>query len=450
MAFIPHSDADIKEMLQVIGEQSIDALYDEVPASVKLDKPLSVPPALSEIEMAQHLKARAALDDGYLNFIGAGSYEHFIPAAVWELVSRGEFLTAYTPYQAEASQGGLQLIYEYQTMIASLTGMDVANASVYGGANALAESLLLAVRENRKHKKVLIAGTLHPHYRDTVKTILGFQGIEIVETGYDAASGTIDVKQVDSHDCAVFAIAQPNFFGGLEDVDYLTDWAHEQGMRVVACVNPTSLALLKPPGAWGEKGADIACGEGQPLGVPMASGGPYFGFMACKKALVRQMPGRIVGRTVDTQGRVGYALTLQAREQHIRRGKAKSNICTNQGLLVTAAVIYMTLLGFDGLQKVAIACAQKTQRLRELLEAIPNVKTHFSTGCFHEFVVELPLEAKQVVEQLADKKLLAGLDLGQYDEKLKHCLLVCATETKSDDELLLYQQQLQHVLEASK
>lgn len=448
MAFIPHSDADIEAMLKIIGETSIDALFDEVPASLKLDKPLAVLEALTEIEMAQHMKSRAALDDGFLNFIGAGSYEHFIPAAVWELVSRGEFLTAYTPYQAEASQGGLQLIYEYQTMIASLCGLDVANASVYGGANALAESLLLAVRDNRKHKKVLIAGTLHPHYRDTIKTILSFQAIEVVETGFNEETGLINIDAVEISDCAAFVIVQPNFFGALEDVDQLTDWAHENNMKVIACVNPTTLALLKAPGQWGENGADIACGEGQPLGVPMASGGPYFGFMACKKSLVRQMPGRIVGRTVDTKGRVGYALTLQAREQHIRRGKAKSNICTNQGLLVTAAVIYMTLLGFDGLNKVATSCVQKSQQLKRLLADIPNVKLHFSAHCFHEFVIELPMTASEVLDGMLQHKIIAGLDLGKYFQQLENCILVCVTETKSDEDMVLYQQTLQHVLGA--
>lgn len=440
MAFIPHTDDDIRSMLSDIGEKSIDALYDEVPKALRFTGKLKHHDALDEMQLSALMRNLAAKDDGFLNFIGAGSYEHFIPAAVWDLVGRGEFYTAYTPYQPEASQGGLQLIYEYQTMIASLTGMEVANASVYDGATALAEALLMAVRENRKvnDKAVLVAGNLHPHYADTVKTMLLQQSIDVVETGVDPKTGCIDIAGFEQSEYAAFVIQQPNFFGGLEAVDELTDWAHSRSMMVIACVNPISLALLKPPGEWGEAGADICCGEGQPLGVPMASGGPYFGFMTAKKAFVRQLPGRIVGRTVDVDGLEGFVLTLQAREQHIRRGKAKSNICTNQGLMVTAATIYMSLMGFAGLKRVALKAHRNASQLVERLCELPGVSRRHDAEFFHEAVIELPCSASHVVSTLLKQKILAGLDLRVYDPALNNALLVCATETKTNDDIDRY------------
>ncbi|PIQ42960.1 MAG: aminomethyl-transferring glycine dehydrogenase [Gammaproteobacteria bacterium CG11_big_fil_rev_8_21_14_0_20_46_22] len=445
MAFTPHTEKDIESMLKTLGERSVDALFDEVPKDLRFTAALNMPEALSEMRLTQHMQALAAKDDGFVNYIGAGSYEHFIPAAVWELVGRGEFYTAYTPYQAEASQGGLQVIYEYQTMIASLTGMDVANASVYDGATALAEALLMAVRDNRavKNKAVLVAGNLHPYYRDTVKTILGEQSIEVVETGVDEKTGLVDVNVLGDVACAALAIAQPNFFGGLEDVDALTNWAHSNNMHVIGCVNPLTLSLLKPPGQWGEKGADIACGDGQPLGVPMASGGPYFGFMTCREPLVRQLPGRIVGRTVDVEGKPGFTLTLQAREQHIRRGKAKSNICTNQGLLVTAATIFMSLLGFEGLKKMALKSHEHAQALLESVCEIPGVKRRFECENLYEFALELPVAASDVLAILEKQKIIAGLALRQFDPAYTNTLLVCVTEVKTEEQLAQYKEALE-------
>src|SRR3569623_2086900 len=323
MPFIPHTEREVREMLDAIGVDSVEALFDEIPAALRAGLQ-EVPAGLAELEVARLMKARAAADDGTLCFIGAGAYEHHIPAAVWEITTRGEYYTAYTPYQAEASQGTLQLLYEYQTMMAGLTGMDVSNASLYDGASALAEAVLMAVRANRrsKSKRILMPATVHPHYRKVVHAIVHTQGIELVDIPYCSKAGHVLASALEAfagEDFAALVIPQPNFFGVLDEVDVLTDWAHANGALVIGVVNPTALALLTPPGEWGEAGADIACGEGQPLGAPLSSGGPYFGFMCCRQEWVRQMPGRIVGRTVDLEGKPGFTLTLQAREQHIRR-----------------------------------------------------------------------------------------------------------------------------------
>ncbi len=394
MPFIPHTEDDVREMLATIGASSIEALFEEIPADLRAKGLTQVPDALTEMEVGQLMQRRAAQDGKYLNFIGAGAYEHHIPAAVWAIVSRGEFYSAYTPYQAEASQGTLQLLYEYQTMMASLTGMAVSNASLYDGASALSEACLMAVRANRKSQsqRFIIPSSVNPTYTSVTKAVAGNQNLKFDAVPFDAKLGTTPVaslKSFEGQDITALVIQQPNFFGQLEDVDALTDWAHANGMFVIAVVNPTSLALLKPPGEWGTKGADIVVGDGQPLGVPLASGGPYFGFMTTRMEYVRQMPGRIIGRTVDLEGKQGFTLTLQAREQHIRRGKATSNICTNQGLLVTAATIHMTILGAQGLERVAANCQQRTTELVNALTKIPGVKAAFAGARFHESVITL-------------------------------------------------------------
>ncbi len=443
MPFCPHTKNDIQEMLAVIGANKLDDLFDEIPQNLRIAELSGVPSGINEMQLGKIMRERAKQDEMALCFLGAGSYEHHIPAAVWELTTRGEFMTAYTPYQAEASQGNLQLIYEYQTMMASLTGMDVSNASLYEGASAVAEAVLMAVRAEKKKSdhKVLVPSTLHPHYRDVIKAIVTQQNIEVVELGYDAKTGKIAVESLKNHnpaDYCALLIPQPNFFGVLEDVDALTDWAHHADCLTIAVVNPMSLALLKAPGQWGEKGADIVCGEGQPLGIPMASGGPYFGFICCRKALVRQMPGRIVGKTVDSEGKIGFALTLQAREQHIRRSKATSNICTNQGLLVTAATIYMSLLGPTGLLQVAKASHTNTKQLVDLLTQVPGVELVFKQAFFHEAVIKLPVAASVVLKSLAEKGIVGGYDLSERYPELKNCLLICATETKTAADLQRY------------
>jgi len=448
--FIPHTPDDVKEMLAECGVGSIDELFSEIPDNL-ISRPFSaIPEGLSEMEVSRLMQDAARSEGAYLNFIGAGAYEHHIPAAVWQIATRGEFYSAYTPYQAEASQGTLQVLYEYQSMMCSLTGMDATNASLYDGASALAEAVLMAVRLHKSGRRVLVPTALHPAYRATVRSIVSNQGIEIVEVPYCPDSGrtlaaTVS-EQVDPG-VAALVIAQPNFFGVLEDVDALTELAHGAGIAVIACVNPVSLALLKAPGQWGKRGAEIAVGDGQPLGVPLASGGPYFGFLACKQNLVRQMPGRIVGRTVDLDGKPGFTLTLQAREQHIRRSKATSNICTNQGLAVTAAAIYLSLVGAEGLRRVA---AQSHANMTELLEMIcgnNGVARRFDSAFFHEAVISLNASTEKVCEALLEQGIVAGYDLKTWYPELGDALLVCTTETRTRSDLECYAGALSGCLE---
>ena len=450
MPFIPHTEEDIHAMLASIGANTIDDLFDEIPPALKSGRLKRVPPGLSEMEISRLMLERAEADGHYLNFIGAGAYEHHIPAAVWQITTRGEFYSSYTPYQAEASQGSLQLLYEYQTMMASLTGMDVSNASMYDGASALAEAALMAVRSHKSSRRILIPTTVHPVYRHVVRTIVRNQGIDVVELPYCKQSGQTLPESLDAfgkEEFAALVIPQPNFFGVLEQVDALTDWAHSKNALAIGVVNPMALAMLTPPGEWGSKGADVAVGEGQPLGIPLSSGGPYFGFMACKQALVRQMPGRIIGGTTDQDGKSGFVLTLQAREQHIRRSKATSNICTNQGLMVTAATIYMALTGPEGMRRIAAQSHANILTLLEKLEALKGVKRIFSGSLFHEAVIALPAPADDVLRTLRSKRILGGLNLNEYYPELGNTILVCATETKTAADLGNYADHLSQVLD---
>ncbi len=453
MAFIPHSSDDIKQMLTAIGVNSVEELFDEIPETLRakgLDK-AKVPAAISEMQAKREFSEIALKDHIQLNFIGAGAYEHHIPAAVWEIVGRGEFLTAYTPYQAEASQGTLQVIYEYQTMMTRLLGMEVSNASMYDGASALAEAVLMAVRLNRKStsRKVLIPQNLQPSYLRTLKTIVKNQQIELIEVPFCQKTGTTlfsELKKYSEDHITAVVIAQPNFFGTIEDVDAITTWAHQKNALVIGCVNPLAMTILKEPGLWGDVGADIACGSAQCFGVPLASGGPYIGFMCCKQEHVRQMPGRIVGRTVDLDGKQGFTLTLQAREQHIRRAKATSNICTNQGLLMTAATIHLSLLGAEGLTQVAKISHQRTKELAEKLTTIDEVELVFAKPFFHEIVLKLPVNAKIVLNEMAQLGVQAGFALADDYPILNNCILVCATETKTNADLNVYKQKLEEVI----
>ncbi len=451
MPFIPHTEADIEAMLKAIGAEGIESLFDEIPAELRANGLEGIPEGLNEMAIGRLMRLRAAVDGEPLCFIGAGAYEHHIPAAVWELVTRGEFYSAYTPYQAEASQGTLQLVYEFQSMITALTALDAANASLYDGASALAEAVLMAVRANRKSKskRILMPTSVHPTYRKVVRAIVSNQGIELVEVPFCPGGGAILPKALETYsgeDFAALVIPQPNFFGALEAVDEMTDWAHANGALVIGLVNPLALALLKPPGEWGESGADIAIGEGQPLGIPLSSGGPYFGFMACKQAYVRQMPGRIVGGTVDLEGKPGFTLTLQAREQHIRRSKATSNICTNQGLMAAAATIHMALMGPAGLESVAAASHANTRTLLERLTAIDGVERVFEGPFFHEAVIRTSCDAEVLLRELATQDLLGGYHLGRDYPELQNCILVCATETKNDSDIEEYARQLERIL----
>jgi glycine dehydrogenase subunit 1 len=439
MPFIPHTEKDTREMLAAIGAESIADLFDEIPPELMIDHLEHVPEAMSEMEISRLMRHRARMDGSPLCFIGAGAYEHHIPTAVWDIATRGEFYSAYTPYQAEASQGTLQVIYEYQTMITELTGLDVSNASLYDGASALAEASLMAVRANRRVKtgRILLAPGVNPVYEQVAAAIAGAQGLTFERLPQDPASGNVDFDQLpQGREPVAVVVQQPSFAGTLDDTDRLTDWAHAQGAVLIGVVNPTSLAILLPPGQWGKDGADIAIGEGQPLGVPMSSGGPYFGFMTCKQKHVRQMPGRIVGRTTDLDDNPGFALTLQAREQHIRRSKATSNICTNQGLMVTAATIYMSLLGYDGLVNIANTSHGNTTSLADGLCDIDGISRLYDGPFFHEVALKLDRPVAALLAALAERDILGGFDLTPIVGL--DALLVCATETKTEADINAY------------
>lgn len=451
MPYIPHTGEDTKAMLGAIGAQDTQALFDEIPLSLYYSGFQNIPAGINEMDMLKEAHLLANKNRNGICFLGAGCYEHHIPAAVWDIASRGEFLTAYTPYQAEASQGTLQLLYEYQTMMCELTGMEVSNASMYDGATALAEASLMAIRINKHSKKsrILIAGTIHPFYRETIETILVNQQIEVITLPIDEKQGVTALSALEPYsgeDITALVIAQPNFFGCLEQVDELSDWAYQNKTISVACVNPVSLALFKPPGSWGKHGVDIACGEGQPLGSPMASGGPYFGFLSTRMSHVRQMPGRIIGCTLDKEGKRGFTLTLQAREQHIRRAKATSNICTNQGLLVTAATIHMSLLGAEGLRQVANQCHQNTHELIELVTQIDGVELAFNAPYFHEALLKLNQPVDDVLKQLANAGITGGYAAEAHYPQLANTLLVCATEMRTEEDIALYAKTLKSIM----
>src|SRR5262245_58811721 len=452
MPFIPHTPDDVEQMLAAIGAKKIDDLFDEIPKELRIESLAGIPDECNEMQVGKLMSARANQDGAPLNFIGAGAYEHHIPSAVWAVTTRGEFYSAYTPYQAEASQGTLQLIYEYQTMISSLTGMEVSNASLYDGGSAVAEVSLMAIRSHRKSKaqRILVPTTMHPNYRKVAVATASGQGVRFEEVPCPKGHLTVaDLKKYEGEDITAIVSQQPNAFGVLEDVDAITDWAHANGALVIGSVNPTSLAILKPPGEWGAKGADIACGDCQPLGVPLSSGGPYAGFLTTKMEYVRQMPGRIVGRTVDLNGQQGFALTLQAREQHIRRGKATSNICTNQGLLVTAATIYLSLIGPEGLARVANECHARANELVGALTRVKGVKRAFDKPRFHEAVLQLDRPVAPVLAELARRGIVGGFDLTNDYPELGPALLVCATETRTAADIKAYADALAETLKAA-
>jgi glycine dehydrogenase subunit 1 len=455
MPFIPHTPDEVKKMLSTIGVKNTEDLFDEIPSNLRCEPFTELPTGLNELDLLQLMQQRAAKDSGLRCFLGAGAYDHHIPAAVWDLAGRGEFYTAYTPYQAEASQGTLQLLYEFQTMIARMLAMEVSNASLYDGASALAEAVLMAIRcqSKKKTRRILIPQTVHPNYRATVRAIVAQQNIELIEIPYAPKEGVTLISQLDEYkdEIAALIIPQPNFFGNLEDVDALTDWAHAKDALVIGVVNPIAMALLKPPGEWGKTGADIVCGEGQPLGIPLSSGGPYFGFFAARMAFVRQMPGRIIGRTVDLNGKEGFTLTLQAREQHIRRAKATSNICTNQGLMVTAATIFLSLVGAEGLRRMALVSHERAEKLASTLTTVPGIETVFNHPFFHETVLRSKnYPVPELLEELADAGILGGLALGDYYPELADCFLICATETRTLADIEMYQNVLGKILEKNK
>jgi glycine dehydrogenase subunit 1 len=436
MAYILNTPDDQKEMLGAIGAKSLEDLFHFIPANVRLQRPLKVPEALTEIELQQHMaelarKNRSA--DDAVCFLGGGSYDHFIPAVVDAVAGRSEFYTAYTPYQAEASQGSLQAFFEYQTLICQLTGMDVSNASLYDGGSAVAESVLMALGINPKRHKVLVPESLHPEYRETLITYLANLHTEVVTL--PTPDGFLDPDQlkkaVDDQTLCVI-VQHPNFFGGLEEVETLGKLCKDKGALFVVSFDPISLGLLKRPGQYG---ADIAIAEGQCLGNPMVFGGPYLGIMACRQEFVRKIPGRLVGQTVDRNGKRCWVLTLQTREQHIRREKATSNICTNQGLFALRAAVYLAALGPHGLRETADLCLRKAHYLADQLKTVPGVSLKFNRPFFKELVVQVPGSVPKLLERMLKEGFHAGLPLERWYPHLKNCISIAVTEKRTRSEI---------------
>lgn len=437
MDYVPNTDAELESMLHEAGATTYGEFVAAVPGELRLPK-LRLPEPLSELELAREISALAHRNTPpgqALSFLGAGAYEHFIPSAIDHLASRGEFYTAYTPYQAEASQGTLQVIYEFQTLMCNLTGMEVSNASLYDGATAVAEAACLALNARPGRRAILIADTLHPEYLQVLRTQLSGWDCEIrIVPGANGVLDAAALANAADGSTAAIICQNPNFLGHVEDMGRAADIAHAAGALFIAVVNPLSLGLLMAPG---EYDADIAVGEGQPLGIPLSFGGPYLGFMTAKKDLVHKLPGRLVGRTSDACGAPGFCLTLQAREQHIRREKATSNICTNQGLMALRACIYLCLLGPEGLREVAEYCARAARLAADSIAQIPNFALAHPGPIFNEFVVACPIAADRVCAELEDLGIYAGLPLQPFGGPPNH-LLVCVTETKSRPDIERY------------
>lgn len=432
MTYIPNTDADRQAMMEAIGIGSVEELLTVIPTGVRLDGALDLPPALSELELHDtmgEMAARNGSADRMASFVGGGMYDHFVPSAIGHLAGRSEFLTSYTPYQPEVSQGTLQGIYEFQTMICELTGLDVANASMYDGASATAEAAMLA-RSSTRRDRVILAGSVHPHYIDTVRTYAHGPGIS-VET-LPCPNGALNPDLLASaltDDTACVIVQHPNFFGCLESMSDLERVVHGAGALLVMAVDPISLGIIESPGAYG---ADIAVGEGQSMGNQVSYGGPALGFFAARDRFVRRMPGRIAGQTVDQENRRGFVLTLQAREQHIRRDKATSNICTSQQLNALMATIYLSLIGKEGLKQVAELCLHKSHYAAARIADLPGFELAFDRPFFKEFVVRTPAAPGEIVTRLADDGLLAGVDLGRFPSlEIEDGLLIAVTERRT-------------------
>jgi glycine cleavage system P protein (glycine dehydrogenase) subunit 1 len=431
--FLPHTPEDVDEMLGTIGSSSVDGLFDSIPSSLRLGRSLDVPASLSEPELLAHMRELASRSKGAGDlacFAGGGAYDHHVPSAVRALASRAEFATSYTPYQPELSQGVLQAIFEFQTLVCELFGMEVANASLYDGASALAEAVNLAVRVSG-NERVLVASTVNPNYVEVLRTYssgLGLQ-IELVDHGED---GTLAWESTDLGGAAAVVVASPNVFGRLEDVSRAAEAAHAAGALCICVSDPTAMGVLRSPG---ECGADVAVAEGHALGNPMAYGGPYVGLFATKLELVRQVPGRIAGETLDADGRRAYVLTLQAREQHIRRAKATSNVCTNQTLMAIAAAVHLSWLGPRGLERLGEICIRNTASAATKLAEIPGCKVRFDGPRFKELVLETPADASKLLRGLARRGYLAGPALGRWYPELANCLLVAVTERRTQQDI---------------
>src|SRR6476659_656867 len=437
MPYLYTTPEDAAEMLAAIGARSIDDLFSMIPREMRLDRPLAIPPAMSEMELTQHMAALAAKNEhanSKVCFLGGGSYDHFIPAAVDELAGRGEFYTSYTPYQAEVSQGNLPVVFEYQSLITRLTGLDISNASLYDGGSAAAEAVLMAVSSTKRYGKVVTAASVHPEYRQTIATYLENLGVELVTIGTpDGVIKPHDLAAVVDDTTACIVVQQPNFFGCIEDAASLATIAHDAGALVVAAFDPISLGLLKRPGDWN---ADIAVAEGHTLGTPMQYGGPYLGIMACREKLVRRMPGRIAGETVDRRGKRCFVLTLQTREQHIRREKATSNVCTNQGLFALRATIHRSVLGPQGLKEAASGRVQKSRYWAEQLCKSDRLELEFNAPTLKEFVIRDKQDhVEELITSALDAGFLAGVPLGRWYPELHDCLLIAVTEKRTRAEI---------------
>ena len=436
MSYVLNTPDDQRDMLRSIGAASVDELFAGIPSELRLGRPLAVPPALTEIELTahlQHLAARNRPAGDAVCFLGGGAYDHFVPAVVDAVASRSEFYTAYTPYQAEASQGSLQAFFEFQTLICQLTGLDVANASLYEGGSAVAEAVLMAMTVTGRHGKIVVAGSVHPEYRTTLATYLA--NLEPKIETLPTPGGFLDPDDLakavdDTTSCVV--VQHPNFFGGLEEVEALAAAAHAKGALFVVSFDPVSLGLLKRPG---EYGADIAVAEGQGLGTPLSYGGPYLGLLACRGQFVRKMPGRLVGQTIDRRGKRCWVLTLQTREQHIRREKATSNICTNQGLLALRAAVHLAALGPQGLKETAELCTRKAHYAAERLAQLAGVRLRFDRPFFKEFTLQLPAAVPGVLQRLLAEGYHAGLPLGRWYPDLTDSVSVAVTEKRTRGEI---------------
>ena len=434
MDFVPHTDDDVRAMLGRIGHEHLVDLFEPVPARYRLDRDLDVPEALSEPELMRHLGALAARDrgaDDVACFAGGGVYDHHVPAAVRALASRAEFATSYTPYQPELSQGVLQALYEFQTLVCEIYGMEVANASLYDGASALVEGVNLAVRKTGR-ERVVVGSTVHPHYRDVLDTYTSGLGLDIDTVGF-GPDGAVEWGAIDPGRAAAVVFAYPNFFGRIEAIDDAISAAHDAGALAVAVADPTAMGVLEAPGALG---ADVVVGEGHALGNPMSYGGPFVGLFATTLDLVRQVPGRISGETLDADGRRAFVLTLQGREQHIRRAKATSNVCTNQTLMAIAAAVHLSWLGPGGLRRLGEICLRRAARAAAVLGDLPGCTILFDGPRFKELVLQTPAPADELTAALARRGFLVGPRLDRFYPDLEDCILIAVTERRSEDDIL--------------
>ena len=434
-SYLPHTPEDRQTMLAAIGVGQVEELFRDIPAQLLLDRPLQLPAPMSEpelVNMLHKIASRNANLGEYTCFLGAGAYDHYIPSVIDHVIGRSEFYTAYTQYQPEISQGYLQALWEYQSMICELTGMGVSNASMYDGGTALAEGAMMACNVTGR-SEVLVASTVHPHYRTVLTTYGTDRDDTITEFGYkDGIINLEELTQLMNNNIAAILIQSPNFFGCIEDVRKIADLAHAQGALLIVAVDPISLGILEAPGILG---ADIVVGEGQSMGLAPAFGGPYLGFFAAAEKLMRKMPGRIVGQTVDHEGNRGFVLTLQAREQHIRREKATSNICSNEALCALTAAVYLSAVGKEGLRQVAELSLQKAHYTCRELIATTGFATVFNASYFKEFVIRCPKPIAQINEALLHEKMIGGLDLGTYYPELSNCMLLCVTEKRSQEDI---------------